>query len=238
MMYLDWEQLNTIDQVAFRSQHPFPWINPYGLLTEGGYNRLQATLPDVRLFTPVFGKKRADGKHSHDRFSLEYHDDLDIATSWKEFIAELRGTAYRGFLRRLIGIRSFELLFYWHYTPRGCSVSPHCDSKRKLGGHIFYFNTTQDWDTAWGGETLILDDGARFNFRSAPDFSDFRRVTPVEALGNRSLLFAKTPRSWHGVRELRCPQGYLRKVFIVVMNRYTPLDRLWRIFGKSSKGYE
>src|SRR5262245_39381330 len=196
MRYLDGERLNAIDRHAFRSQQPFPWVNPYGLLIEDGYQRLLNTPPDRSLFTPVFGKKRTDGKYSHDRFSLEYHDDLDIAPSWKEFIAELRGKAYQELLRRLIGARSFELLFYWHYTPRGCSVSPHCDSRRKLGGHIFYFNTAQDWDPAWGGETLILDDGGRFDYRSAPTLLTSSGSPPWRRWGTGGLLFAKTLHSW------------------------------------------
>ena len=116
-------------------------------------------------------------------------------------------------------------------------MSPHCDSERKLGSHIFYFNTAQDWNPGWGGETLILDDGGRFKRESAPHFDDFARVIPSQALGNSSLLFARKGHSWHGVREIHCPEGYLRKVFIVVINRYTPVDRLRRLFGKSAKGY-
>jgi len=239
MMYLDGDRLQAIDVEAYRSQRPFPWLNPIGLLTDEGYRRLLETLPNRSMFTPIFGKQRADGKRSHDRFSLEYHDGLDLPAPWQDFISELRGRpAYQDLLRRLLGARSFELLFYWHYTPRGCSVSPHCDSRRKLGGHIFYFNTSADWDPAWGGETLILDDGGRLNFQSAPDFTDFQQMTPVTALGNWSLLFSKTPHSWHGVHELQCPEGYLRKVFIVVVNRFSPLDRLKRALGKSSKGYD
>ena len=238
MMYLDWDRLNAIDPGTFQSQKPFPWINPYRLLTEQGHLRLLETLPDVSLFTSIFGKERKYGQQSHDRFSLEYHDDLDIAKPWQEFITELRGKDYREFLRRQLGVRSFEFLFYWHYTPTGCSVSPHCDSKRKLGSHIFYFNTPQDWDPSWGGETLILDDGERFDYRSAPHFDAFERVTAAEALGNRSLLLRKTAHSWHGVRELSCPKDRLRKVFIVVANRSTPIDRLQRFFGRSPGGYE
>ncbi len=238
MTYLDFTRLSAIDPVAFQSQQPYPWINPERLLTEEGYQRLLETLPDVTLFTPLFGEQRKYGQQSHDRFSLDYHDSLDVAQPWKEFVAELRGKDYQDFLRRLLGVRSFELLFHWHYTPNGCSVSPHCDSKRKLGSHIFYFNTAQDWNPAWGGETLILDDGGRFDSRSAPHFDDFERVTAAETLGNRTLLFAKTGHSWHGIRELRCPKGHLRKVFIVVANRCTPVDRLQRFFGRSPMSYE
>jgi hypothetical protein len=40
------------------------------------------------------------------------------------------------------------------------------------------------------------------------------------------------------VRALTCPQGHLRKVFIVVINRYSPLDRVHRFFGEPPRGYE
>ena len=238
MTYLDLKRLQTIDPASFRSQTPYPWVNPVGLVTDDGYERLRETLPDVSLFISHFGETRVSGQQNHDRFSLPYRDDLSVAAPWKAFVAELRGTAYQTFVRRLIGARSFELSFVWHYTPQGCSVSPHCDSRRKLGSHIFYFNTEQDWDPAWGGETLILDDGGRFEHRSAPQFEDFEHIAATEALGNRSLLFARKERSWHGVRPLTCPQGLLRKIFIVVINRYSPLDRVRRFFGEPPRGYD
>ena len=84
--------------------------------------------------------------------------------------------AYRAFLRRLLGIERFALRLHWHYTPSGCSVSPHCDARRKLGSHIFYFNTEADWDPRWGGETLLLDDGGRLHRDSSPRFEDFDRI--------------------------------------------------------------
>ncbi len=237
MTYLDFARLKAIDPVSFRSRQPYPWANPEGLLTEAGYRHLLGTLPNVSLFTPLFGVKRAHGQQSHDRFTLEYRDDLNVAQPWKEFIRELQGENYQAFLCRFIGVRSLELCFHWHYTPSGCSVSPHCDSKRKLGSHIFYFNTPQDWDPAWGGETLILDDGGRFQRKSAPGFADFEHTISSQALGNHSLLFARKKYSWHGVREIRCPQDRMRKVFIVVINRFTPIDRLQRLFGSPPKDY-
>jgi len=238
MTYLNVERLKAIEPTSFRNQVPFPWINPAGMLTDVGYQRLLATLPDMSLFTSHFGETRVHGQKNHDRFSLPYRDELAVAEPWKEFVAELRGEHYQTFLRRLLGTRSFELSFVWHYTPQGCSVSPHCDSKRKLGSHIFYFNTARDWDPAWGGETLLLDDAHRFDYRSAPSFADFTNVTTTIALGNYSLLFSRTAHSWHGVRELICPSSSVRKVFIVVVNRYSPLDRVRRFFGEPPRGYE
>jgi len=218
MTYLDYDRLDGLDAEAFRSQNPYPWINPEGLLTPEGQRRLLATLPDLSLFTRRFGVRRSHGQASHDRFALEYRTDLHVADDWHAFVSELRGPRYQRFLTRMFDRRLLRLKFHWHLTPRGCSVSPHCDAARKLGSHIFNLNTAQDWEPAWGGQTLILDDAGRFERTSAPRFEDFDRVIAADSMGNRSLLFARRGNSWHGVRELMCPEGWLRKVFIVVVD--------------------
>jgi hypothetical protein len=228
MSYLDYACLDALDGEAFRNQKPYPWINPEGALTDVAYRELRDNLPDVSLFDGYFGVSRAHGQQSHDRYVLEYRDGLALPAPWQAFVDELRGPRYLDFLRRLFGVRSLYLNFHWHYTPNGCSVSPHCDAKHKLGSQIFYLNTEDDWDPAWGGETLILDDKGRFGRRSAPAFEDFDKALPSQALGNRSLIFMQTGNSWHGVRPIQCPEGKLRKVFIVVVNRAGPIARVKR----------
>ena len=79
MHYLDRHLLNTIDPAAFQTQKPYPWINPQGLLTPEGYHTLLEHLPTQEQFTPSFGKPRAHGQRSHDRFLLAYHDSLPVA---------------------------------------------------------------------------------------------------------------------------------------------------------------
>ena len=237
MPYLDFQRLSAIDPRQFQQEKPYPWINPEGLLTAQGHEELLATLPDVSLFQQRFGVTRAHGQPSHDRFTLEYQENLHLAPAWKSFIAELRGKEYQNFLQRLFKVNSLELTLHWHYTPNGCSVSPHCDAKHKLGSHIFYLNTEQDWEENWGGETVILNDEGQFDRKSAPKFEDFKEATASKAMGNYSLLFARKGNSWHGVREIQCPDDRMRKVFIVVINRFTMLDRMQRLFGKSPKGY-
>jgi hypothetical protein len=237
MTYLNFQRLAALDPLTFQQAKPYPWINPEGCLTTEGYQELLSTLPDVSLFQRRFGVTRAHGQQAHDRYTLEYHDELPLAPAWKTFIAELLGKEYQTFLCQLLGVRSLDLHFHWHYTPNGCSVSPHCDAKHKLGSHIFYFNTEKDWDQTWGGETVILDDEGQFSRKSAPKFEDFKEATVSKAMGNYSLLFARKEQSWHGVREIHCPKDRMRKVFIVVINRFTPLDRLQRFFGKSQKSY-
>jgi len=217
MRYLDLEQMQALDEHAFLVGRPYPWANPERLLTEDGYRHLLDTMPDPSLFQRCFGQVRAHGQRSHDRLALDYNRTLPISTHWHAFVEELRGTHYRRFLRRLFGPRPLRLRFHWHYTPRGCSVSPHCDAKHKAGSHIFCFNRSDEWDPAWGGQTLILDDGGRFRRDSAPAFDDFDEIITADIVGNQSVVFRRQGNSWHGVKELQCPEGAYRRVFIVVI---------------------
>ncbi len=132
---------------------------------------------------------------------------LPIDPSWHEFVEELQQAPYRRFLRKLYGLRPLKFSFHWHYTERGGAVSPHCDSRVKIGSHIFYLNTETDWKPEWGGQTLVLDDHGRMSCKTAPEFSDFEEAPVVaDAIGNRSMVFKRTPHSWHGVRAVRLPR--------------------------------
>lgn len=234
MQYLDFATLEALSATDFLAAHPYPWINPQGALQDSAYAALLDSQPELSQFARVFGKQRRYGQQSHDRFALEYTKELDAELSdpWRGFLAELQGDRYRAWLCHMIGVRSLELRFHWHFAPTGCSVSPHCDAARKLGSHIFYFNTEKDWNPAWGGATEILDDGGRFSRRSAPRFEDFEVAAVARSLGNHSLLFSRRGDSWHGVRELSCPEGRLRRVFIVVINRNGRLERLRRSISR------
>ncbi|MDT8438703.1 MAG: 2OG-Fe(II) oxygenase [Wenzhouxiangellaceae bacterium] len=225
-MFLDPDRLAAMSGEAFRATQPYPWANPAGLLTDEGYTALIEQLPDVDVFKPVFGRTRKHGQQSHDRYALEWQDDLPVSPVWKDFVKELRGPVYSEFLTRMIGHPDYALKFHFHYTPNGCSVSPHCDAVWKLGSHIFYLNTEDDWKPEWGGETQVLDDKGRFSAGSAPAFEDFDEALSSESIGNRSLLFIRQGNSWHGVRPIQCPEGQLRKVFIVVINNNKPWYRL------------
>lgn len=228
--YLDIDRLQSITTERFQDADPFPWINPEGLIADDGYQELVANLPDPERFRSSFGKRRRHGQASHDRFVLNYNDKLDLPASWRQFVAELKGPAYRRFLQRLLDAEKFDLTFHWHYTPNGCSLSAHCDAEWKLGSHIFYLNTDDEWDESWGGQTLILDDGGAFSHRSAPDIDAFRKVIPSKATGNRSLLFQRTDHSWHGMYPLAQPDGVLRRVFIVEVRKVDITTRVRTFF--------
>ncbi|HWA51264.1 MAG TPA: hypothetical protein VG742_23550 [Dongiaceae bacterium] len=217
--FLDLASLDGIDAKIFHAMKPFPFLEIERTLTPDGYRSLVRDMPDPLLYSKSFGRRRRHGQQSHDRFVLQYHPVRTIPETWRDFIAELKGPHYRRFVANLLGREDFILHFHWHSTPRGCSVSPHCDAEWKLGSHIFYLNTDADWKPQWGGETLALGGGEHLNSRSAPDFDDFPIQIASRSMGNRSLIFRREEASWHGVRPLQCPVGALRKVFIVEFRR-------------------
>lgn len=219
MTYLDWEALDDLDDENFLSTRPFPWINPEGVLTEAGRAELYASMPDVSLFRRMFGVTRNYGQAPHDRYELLYREDLPLSPAWRAFLGELSGPRYAAFVRRMFRRDDFTIRFQWQYATRGCSVSPHCDGTRKIGSHLFYFNDADDWDPAWGGATLVLDDAGKIGYESAPGFEDFVREIPAQTTGNRSFLFERGDHAWHGVRPLACPESAMRRIFSAVIDR-------------------
>jgi len=231
--YLDFDKLEAIDPVQFRNTSPYPWINPQGLLTDEGYERLLKNMPDLSLFEKKFGYERIAGQKPHDRYSLEYTLNTAVPSPWQEFIDELRSDRYRNAIVRLYDAKKINFRFHWHYTPNGASVSPHTDSVREHGSQLFYFNSEDDWDPAWGGDTLVLDDGGQLEFETAPSFEDFDREIAAKSIGNYSLIFQRTRHSWHAVREILCPEERVRRVFIVVVNPENLYRRIRdRVMGK------
>jgi hypothetical protein len=232
MNYLDIERLRSITLEEFMGVEPYPFWNA-PMLTDQGFEDLLHNMPTLADFEEKFGGERRAGQAPHDRYSLEYTPDTEVSQPWKEFIGELCSDAYRNEISRLLGAPRPEFRFHWHYTPSGAAVSPHCDARREHGSHLFYFNSREDWDPAWGGSTLVLDDGGRLDYNSAPALEDFDRIIEAESMGNYSNLMLRSDHAWHAVRPIECPQDRLRRIFIVVIN---PNSLFWkvrdRIIGK------
>jgi 2OG-Fe(II) oxygenase superfamily len=237
MDYLNRACLEAVSADVFQAAQPYPWANFASTLTAEGYEALRQSLPDTALAEKQIGRKRGYGQAPHDRFLLHYRPGVSLSPPWREFLAELQGPVYQDFLRRVLGRHTFIPTFEWYYAWQGCAVSPHCDAVRKLATHIFYFNTDRDWESAWGGQILILDSEQRFKAHSGPSFDDLKVAASLEPRGNGSLLFQRTPHSWHGVRPLQCPEGQLRKLFIVTIN--VPSFQVWwrKVRGKDPDGY-
>lgn len=217
MQFIDPAALEKAQYRTFRATKPYPWVSLENVFQEDAFTSLLRDLPDVGKFDKRFGYLRGNGQKSHDRYSLQYEAGVAVPDIWRDFVEELNGREYIGFLEELFRARDIYLDVYWYYTPAGCSVSPHCDHLNKLGAQIFYLNDETDWDEDWGGQTLILDDQRRMSRKSAPEFGDFHAEHAPPTTGNRSLIFARTRHSWHGVREITCPEGRLRKILLATI---------------------
>ena len=226
MNYLDIQTLRNIRLEDFLATQPYPYFNRPSVLTESGFQDLLANMPPLSMFEQRLGEERRAGQAPHDRYSLEYTPDMPVPKPWKEFIGELCSDAYRNEIERLLGARKAEFRFHWHYTPSGADVSPHCDSRREHGSHLFYFNSAEDWDPAWGGATLVLDDGGRLSYDSAPAMEEFDGIIECQSIGNYSALIKRTDHAWHAVRAIECPEDRLRRIFIVVVN---PDSLFWKL---------
>ena len=229
--YLNLEVMEAINPATFQAQQPYPWTNPQFFIRPERYEGLLQTMPPLEQFRAFFGKQRKHGQGSHDRFTLDYERGMEVSRQWRDFVEELCGDQYRDFVCKLLDVPQVRFRFHWHFTPNGGEVSPHCDSKGKIGSQIFYLNTEKDWQWDWGGETVVLDDRGRFPAESAPSFEDFDAEYPAQTRDNRSLIFGRQGNSWHGVRRINCPENYYRKVFIVVFEEYRPL----RMFAKKAR---
>jgi hypothetical protein len=82
----------------------------------------------------------------------------------------------------------------------------------------------------------VLDDHGRFAVDSSPGFEDFDASWTAETMDNRSLIFGRRGNSWHGVRAIECPEGQLRKVFIVVFEDYRRSRMLVKRLNRLFKG--
>jgi len=218
--------LESIDPGAFQNMQPFPWVNPQYFIREECYGGLLETMPPIEQFRAFFGKQRKHGQASHDRYVLDYERGMELSPQWRDFVEELCGDGYRRFVCELLDVSHVRFRFHWHFTPSGGEVSPHCDSKGKIGSQIFYLNTDNDWQWDWGGETVILEDKGRIDADNAPAFEDFDAEYPAETRDNRSLIFGRRGNSWHGVRRINCPENHYRKVFIVVFEEHRPARML------------
>ena len=224
----------------FQQQRPYPWVNIRGTLSVEGFSRLRETLPNIADFDERVGLQRSYGQGNHDRSLLHYRLGMKLPEPWLEFIDELQGEAYLSFLRRMFGVspaKKLILTFEWYYSWQGCGVGPHCDARCKVGTHLFYFNTEEEWNAAWGGDILVLDDHGRMKRHSGPKFGQLDVAASSPTRGNGSFFFQRTAHSWHGVRPLTAPAGRVRKLFNITVNE--PTLQVWwrRVRGKDPDGF-
>lgn len=220
--------LESLTRDEFEAQRPFPWHSFDRVLKPEAFARLIDDFPPIELFEWREGLRGQHYSRPHDRWFLEYRPGEpsapgsarwdDLPEVWRQLIDEIEGNSrYRQLVNEWLGLDVFELRLTWHLGVTGSEVSPHIDTDKKLGTHIFYFNTPGDWEPAWGGNLLVLKREAHAG--EDPDFSELTQEAEIDTLGNRSVLFKNSPQSLHGVRRLACPPGRYRRLFNVCYER-------------------
>src|SRR4051794_29905699 len=226
--FIDYDVLRAFNIEEFKRRVPFPWHNLHGFLTPQGFRSLLDDFPPLELFEYHANVVREHGQRPHNRHYLAYQSSIyhrnddegviqqgQLPAAWQRFIDELQwGNEYHDFVRRALGVSTFTARYAWHVGSAGSEVSPHLDSRNKLGTHILYFNTSDEWESAWGGATLVL--GGKRTAAMNPDFGDFETCEAARIVDNRSFLFKNTPQAWHGVTALTSPTGSYRRLFNII----------------------
>jgi hypothetical protein len=226
--FIDYELLRAFDADGFKSRAPFPWHNLRGFLRAEGFRALYDDFPPLELFEYHSDIRRAHGQRPHNRYYLAYENSIyhkeaesgvirhrQLPAAWQRFMDELESSdEYHGFVRRALGVPAFITRHAWHVGSQGSEVSPHVDVAKKLGTHILYFNTSDEWNPEWGGATLVL--GGKQTDAMNPDFRDFETRDEARIVDNHSFLFKNTPNAWHGVSALTCPPGSYRRLFNII----------------------
>lgn len=230
MNYFNRELIEKFPFEQFQQRKPFPWIDFEKFLTPEAFQTLHHDFPSLALFEYHENIYRK-GQRPHNRYYLAYEVSVynqpdgkptagvvrknDLSESWQGFLEELEhGTLYRPFIQKALGSQNFFIRYAWHIGKSSNEVSPHMDASSKLGTHIFYFNTSADWQAEWGGQLVVLE-GKKVP-GMAPDFHDFAKETAVSNMDNHSFFFKNSNDAWHGVKALECPEGKYRKLFNVI----------------------
>lgn len=222
-IYLFHDKKNTLNV------NPFPWFNYSGFLHESSFVALLESFPKFSYFEEHKGMKRIHNQAPHDRFYCAFEHSIhhpfgyigpgvihphQLALCWQDFLGELNDKPYENFIKEVLELSDFKARYDWHIGVRGSEVSPHIDASAKLASHLFFLNTVDDWNSDWGGQTLILI--SKKTKAMNPTFYEFEERVKIDFLNNKSFLFKNTPEAWHGVEALKCPINAHRRLFNVV----------------------
>lgn len=227
--FINYDFIKSFSNKLVEKDVPFPWYSVKHFLTDEGFEILYQSFPSLELFEKHDEIERVYGQRPHNRYYLAYEDSIyrqlnrqdkgivkheELPVCWQSFISELETSrVYRNFIESLFG-SEFNIRYAWHIGFTNSEVSPHMDASEKIGTHIFYFNTSRDWQEDWGGSILVLSGKSTDTMN--PDFSDFTGVSSTQITDNHSFLFRNTPDAWHGVKPLTCPEGKYRRLFNVI----------------------
>ena len=220
------QTISSFDGENFLRNTPCPWWNFKALLNDVTFDTLAAEYPTLDQFERHADIARVYDQRSHNRYYLALETSVygsketglikfeQLSPTWQFFIKGLNSDPYLEFVSDLLGQSDMSIRFAWHVAQNGQDVSPHIDSERKIGTHIFYFNTNADWSVEWGGGTVFYANKQSLNYN--PEVEDFDTKHVASILSNYSTLFRNSDNAWHGVEPISCPDGHYRRIFNVI----------------------
>lgn len=158
---------------------------------------------------PAFDPARAMNENGEVGAKCSYDDLCALGGVWQDIDAMIQTPAFLRWLGELTGIPN--LLYDPHYfgggtheNRHGQDLDPHVDFNRHpiTGWHrrlnlIVYLN--DDWSPGWGGA---------IEFHKDPRLpADQNKITLVQPMLNRAVVFETTHWSWHGFERINLPQG-------------------------------
>jgi hypothetical protein len=142
--------------------------------------------------------------------------------------------------RKLTSIldRRVQVNFEFSRLPAGAYLTPHTDKLGKLASLLFYF-PHPEWRDAYQGNTEFYaptDPSMRRNWSNRHlDFDGVKPFLSVDFKPNTLVGFVKTADSYHGVREISCPDGLERTSFN--LNFSVPIADQRTLFGRGISSY-
>ncbi|WP_167499469.1 2OG-Fe(II) oxygenase [Streptomyces malaysiensis] len=177
-----------------RHDEPYRWAVAHSIIPEPTARILREQLPAPQDLHPA--ERTGDGDKTYRMAVLPLihrgaHEPgmAKVGEKWHELVSHLQSDAYRDWVNRTIGIDVTDTmmdigLFVFRGGDR---ISAHTDKPGKRATHVIYLN--DDWRREHGGH---------FEVRTGPDLSISPYATVIPG-GGRSVVFARSERSWHAV---------------------------------------
>lgn len=138
------------------------------------------------------------------------------------FFRKQRFKYLRRMIGRLFGYTPVVLKLEFSYLENGCWIPPHTDDTRKLISLMVYFpDDNVEYGDSAGTEFYTGKDGkaAPTGWRAVmmykPDADEFYKENETfyssKFEGNKLVGFVKSSLSWHGLEELKLPEGATRR---------------------------
>lgn len=237
MRFFDPQKFHEFRIEEFKQRHPFPYHSFSSFLRPDAFEKLYLNFPDVNLFkwqNGYRGLQRPHGRYQlfYDRAILKNYQEPGyctlpdhLPTIWQEFLLEIQSSRpYHSFIRSAFGVKLFAMRFEWHLLKSGTDISPHVDAPWRIGDHLFYFHSSTNWKSEWGGELDIFEKGS--NLEEAPEAEKLKVCAKISPLEAESVLLKNSKDSWHGVSPIHCPPDQFRRVFLI--NIANPFPLYWK----------